>query len=126
MPINRRTLVVKSPPNPKPVPSKNSAISNLANAFGLEPDDDLKMTISDGFVSAHVKKKSGQVISHKINVDSEFRQMTVVGSGNAGPENRRKIVKSLRKEGKSQTAIAYILGVSQATISLDLKALGLK
>lgn len=119
LPAVQRTAVARS------AAGRNDAIANLAEAFGLARKDKLKLTISDGFVAAHIKRPDGQVVSHKSNVDSGFRQMTVVG-GSSGPTARREIVKELRKEGKSQAAIANLLGVSQATVSLDLKTLRMR
>jgi predicted transcriptional regulator len=41
-------------------------------------------------------------------------------TGPLSPTRRAKLVKKLYKDGLRQTAIANLIGVSQATVSLDL------
>ncbi|MBO1019148.1 helix-turn-helix domain-containing protein [Methylobacterium sp. SD274] len=95
----------------------------LTDQFGIEVEDKFKISGSSGFVNVHVEKSDGRVVSHKFKANKNFRQMTVYNKSNVDANERREIVAQLDRDGHSQAAIADQLGVSQPTISLDLKRL---
>jgi DNA-binding NarL/FixJ family response regulator len=83
--------------------------------------DDVKLRIRAGVVTAHVKRPNGRVQSVTTMLGGRFRRLTAFDPSELSPADRRKVVKHLNKEGLRQTAIADLLGVSQATVSLDLR-----
>lgn len=105
---------------------KKSAVSTpesleaLTSMFGIEPGDKFNISGVSDFMSVRVEKPNGRVVSQKFRTDGSFRQVTVFNKSDVDPEERRKIITELDRDGLSQTAIAHLLGVSQATISLDL------
>ena len=87
----------------------------------IGPHDDAKLRIRAGVVSAHVKRADGRVQSATTMLNGQFRRLTAFDPSGLSRTARRKVVRQLRKEGLRQTAIADLLGVSQATVSLDLR-----
>ena len=83
--------------------------------------DDVKVRIRNGTLSAVVKRADGRIQTGTTMLGGKFQRATNYDKAASSPLERRKIVKLLRKEGHRQTAIAELLGVSQATVSLDLK-----
>ncbi|OWO89550.1 hypothetical protein B5E41_30370 [Rhizobium esperanzae] len=97
----------------------NSAAVTVREAI-LEGQNLPLSGVSD-FISVHVEKSDGRVISRKFRTDGSFRQMTVFNKATVDSEERCKIVVQLDEDGLSQTAIAHLLGISQPTVSLDLQ-----
>ena len=87
-------------------------VANVVSDLAIDPKrDTFKITGNFGVISAHVRKADGEVVSLRIRARGALRQVTKFDA------------KSL-KEGLSQAAIADLLGVSQATVCLDLKRAG--
>jgi len=76
-----------------------------------------------GVAVAHVKKPNGEVQSMHIRTDGALQQFTRFDPNQISVAERRNLEKSLYQKGMSQSDIADLLGVSQATVSLDLKKL---
>jgi DNA-binding NarL/FixJ family response regulator len=89
--------------------------------LALRKGDDAKLRIRDGVVSANVKRADGT--SHTLTrmLGGAFEQITSFDAGAVSPTKRAKLVKQLYRKGHRQVEIASMLGVSQATVSLDLK-----
>lgn len=98
-----------------------SLLSTFLTELKIGDRDDVKMRIKGGVVSAHVKRADGRVQSATTMLDGHFQQMSAFDPNTLTPAERRKVVRKLRKEGHRQIAIADLLGVSQATVSLDLR-----
>ncbi|MBY5551027.1 sigma-70 family RNA polymerase sigma factor [Rhizobium leguminosarum] len=103
------------------LPTTHKSMEILTSMFGIEPGDKFNLSGISDFMSLHVEKPDGRVISQKFRTDGSFRQVTVFNKGTVDPEERRKIVVQLDKDGLSQSAIADLLGISQPTVSLDLQ-----
>ena len=99
-------------------------IAGFLEGLNVDSDDDLKLRVKGGVASAHIKRVDGSVQSATSVLDGRFRQMTNFDPEGMTPKERRKVVRSLAKAGHRQTAIADLLGVSQATVSLDLRRKG--
>lgn len=70
----------------------------------------------------HVRRQTGETFS--IRVRSDGAAMTQFNTAQLPVDERRDLEKRLYQQGVSQADIADIIGVSQATVSLDLKKLG--
>ncbi|MER8800174.1 hypothetical protein [Mesorhizobium sp. M0019] len=108
-------------PNLVKVKLDYSAVGSLLEDLQVGRRDDVKLRIRAGIVSAHVKRADGRVQSATTMLNGQFRQLTDFNPSGLTPAARRRIVKKLRKDGHRQTAIADLIGVSQATVSLDLR-----
>ncbi|TIO04402.1 hypothetical protein [Mesorhizobium sp.] len=97
-----------------------TAVTTLLEDLNVDRRDTVKLTIQSGFASAHVKRADGRVQSASMMLTGQFRQMTAFEPSEMSPSGRRRLVKQLDKQGLRQTAIANLIGVSQATVSLDL------
>jgi hypothetical protein len=97
-----------------------AAVGTFLEDLKIGRRDEAKLTIRGGFASAHVKRADGRVQSATLMLTGEFRQMTAFDPAGLSPTRRAKLVKKLYKDGLRQTAIANLIGVSQATVSLDL------
>ncbi|MER8759891.1 hypothetical protein NKH69_30375 [Mesorhizobium sp. M0976] len=98
----------------------HAAVAAFLEDLNIDRRDSVKLTIQSGFASVHVKKADGRVQSATMMLTGQFRQMTAFEPSAMSPSARRRLVKQLDKQGLRQTAIANLIGVSQATISLDL------
>ena len=96
-------------------------LNDFLGGLNAGPSDDLKLRIKGGVASAHIKRTDGSVQSATSILDGRLQQRTNFDPEGMTPKERRRIVRSLRKAGHRQTAIADLLGVSQATVSLDLR-----
>ncbi|QWW71365.1 hypothetical protein [Rhizobium sp. WYJ-E13] len=107
----------------KPVSSAADAQSMelLMDAFGISPGDKFNISGVSDFMSVHVEKRDGRVITQRFRTNGNFRQMMVYNKGDVDPSERREIIVDLDADRLSQSAIADILGISQATVSLDLQ-----
>lgn len=101
-----------------------SAVGTLLEDLRVGRRDDIKLRIRNGVVSAHVKRPDGRVHSATTMLNGQFRQLTNFDPSGLSPAERQRVVKKLRKDGLRQTAIADLIGVSQATVSLDLRKKG--
>jgi DNA-binding NarL/FixJ family response regulator len=106
---------------PNLVKHKPAQVDAFLENLQIDPRDDVKLRLKGGVLSAVVRRADGRVQSATTMLGGKFQSRTAYDSDASSPAERRKIVKKLRKEGHRQTAIADLLGVSQATISLDLK-----
>lgn len=98
------------------------AYISLAEALNINPrKDELKLRIKGGVASAVVKRRDGTVQSITTMLGGRFKRRTEFDSSNLTQRERVKLVKQLRKEGLTQTAIAEYIGMSQGTVSQDLK-----
>jgi DNA-binding NarL/FixJ family response regulator len=102
---------------------RNSVGSIEAVLTGLKigPRDTFKITGSSNILSVHVKKPNGAVRSAKLKAEGSFQQLTSFDPTILTIKERRKLTKKLYRQGVSQTEIGNMLGISQATVSLDLK-----
>jgi DNA-binding NarL/FixJ family response regulator len=108
-------------PVPNLVKTQATAIDAFIEDLDFNPRaDDLTLRVRRGVMSARVKRADGRVYTATAILGS-FRRIVSADPSNMSPAKRRKIVRELHKEGHRQTAIAEMLGVSQATVSLDLR-----
>lgn len=97
----------------------NSAlVSTVLDDLRIGPRDDVKMSIRNEVLTANVIRPDGRIHSVTTMLGHRFKRLTAI-SEKLDRADRRKVVKQLRKEGLSQSAVANLLGVSQGTVSLD-------
>ena len=97
------------------------AVGTFVEGLALRKGDDAKLRIRDGILSANVKRVDGTAHSLTLMLGGAFEQVTTFDATAITPAKRAKIVKQLYRKGHRQVEIAGLLGVSQATVSLDLK-----
>jgi transcriptional antiterminator len=84
------------------------------------------MTASKGVISIHKRHSNGRVESLRLRARGSFRQATQFDRNQISIRERRKLETDMHRSGMSQAEIADLLGVSQATVSLDLKKINKK
>jgi transcriptional antiterminator len=89
--------------------------------FNLRPTDTFKVTGSNGIISIYKRKEDGCIESLRVRASGSFKQATQFEPSQISIEERRNLEEGMRKSGLSQAEIADLLGVSQATVSLDLR-----
>lgn len=85
--------------------------------------DSYKISGGAGVAVAHVKKTTGEIVSVYARANGAFKQMTRFNPSDLSISERRNLELDLHKDGWTQNEIADFLGVSQATVCLDLKQL---
>lgn len=118
-----KAIVTLPKPRHRVSPSKPdySAVSAILEDLRVRRSDDVKLRIRNGVISASVKRADGRVQSATSMLGGQFRQLTDFDPAGLSLAERQKLVKKLRRDGLKQTAIADLIGVSQATVSLDLR-----
>lgn len=107
---------------PNIVKFESGRVGPFLDGLKIGPRDDVKLRIRAGVITANVKKPSGRIQSVTAMLNGSFQQLTAFDPTDLSVAERRRIVKKLKKDGLRQTAIADLLGVSQATVSLDLRS----
>ncbi len=111
--------------NFQPVTKAAQRVANVVSDLSIDPKrDTFKIAGSSGVISAHVRKADGEVISLRVRARGSFRELTRFDASELSVPERRRLEREMYKDGLSQSAIADLLGVSQATVSLDLKRIG--
>ncbi len=110
----------------KLVPSRPDGMLDALADFNLRPGDTFKIVSSKGVLSVHKRKPSGEVQSLRVRAKGSFRQSTSFDPGQINIEERRALEQEMTKAGLSQAEVADLLGVSQATVSLDLRKIKAK
>ena len=106
--------------------SKNNTVSTLkALVKAIENDEISQYKIeqtSDGITNIIIDStnKSERIINSSMEMNG-YKSTTQTHIKKQKPDERRKIVKQLHKEGKTQVEIATHTMTSQKTISNDLK-----
>lgn len=100
---------------------KPAQVAAFLDGLAVDRRDDVKLRLKGGVISAVIKRADGRVQTATKMLDVPFERRTDCDSSGMSPAQRRKVVRRLAKEGHRQTAIADLVGVSQATVSLDLK-----
>jgi hypothetical protein len=105
----------------KLVPAHPSGLSAVLGNLHLRPNDTFKMTASNGVLSVYKRHSDGRVESLRLRARGSFRQTTQFDPSQVSIPERRRLEVGMHKSGLSQSEIADLLGVSQATVSLDLR-----
>lgn len=105
----------------KLIPSRPDSMLSALSDFSLRPNDTFKITGSKGVLSIHKRRSDGRVESLRVRANGSFRQATQFDPSQISITERRKLESDMHKSGLSQSEIADLLGVSQATVSLDLR-----
>ena len=106
------------------VPVKPNSIVSFFSNLRIDPRrDTFKIVGSASVISAHVKRPTGEVLSARVRAKGSLKQFTKFDPKDLTIQERRVLEHEMHKEGMSQAGIADLLGVSQATVSLDLKRL---
>ncbi len=100
---------------------QSKTVGTFVEGLALRKGDDAKLRIRDGVLTANVKRADGTAHSLTLMLDGAFEQVTTFDATAISPPKRAKLVKQLYRKGHRQVEIASMLGVSQATVSLDLK-----
>jgi hypothetical protein len=107
----------------KLVAARAKDLSVMLGSLQLRPTDTFKMTVSNGVLSINRRHSDGRVESLRLRARGSFRQTTVFDPSDVTIPERRALEAQMHEEGLSQSEIADLLGVSQATVSLDLRKL---
>jgi hypothetical protein len=111
--------------NLQPVTKAAQRVVSAVSYLSIDPQHDtFKITGSSGVISRHVRKSDGEVISLRVRARGSFRELTTFDANELSVPERRRLERDMYKDGLSQSAIADLLGLSQATVSLDLKRIG--
>ncbi len=101
---------------------QRDAIIELFRAVGLKKTDDLKLTYSGGVIKAVIRREAtGDVQTAHFHAKGGFRQVSQFRPEELTLDERRELTVRLSAERHTQAEIAELLGVSQATVSLDLR-----
>lgn len=84
--------------------------------------DTFRIEGSAGVIAVFVKRPNGDVQTAKTRAGGRLTEWTNFEPAGMSVSERRRLVRDMRRDGLSQSAIANLLGVSQPTVSLDLKA----
>ena len=103
------------------IKSQPTGVDVFLEGLKVGPQDDVRMRLRAGVLTAVVKRADGRVQTATEMLGGQFQRRTAYNPDGLSPAKRRKVVRQLRKEGLRQMAIADLLGVSQATVSLDLQ-----
>lgn len=107
-----------------PVSQSDISLPALFETAKIDPHrDTYKISGGAGVAVAHIKNPSGEVRSVYIRADGAYKQMVRYDPSDLSVEQRRELELALYKEKRTQSEIADLLGVSQATVCLDLKRL---
>lgn len=104
----------------KLVPSRPDSMLSALGDLNLRPTDTFKITGSKGVLSIHKRREDGCVESLRVRAKGSFKQAAQFDPGQISIDERRGLEADMHKSGLSQSEIADLLGVSQATVSLDL------
>lgn len=116
--------MAKKPKAPESTPVTNKAPNSISLVFpdGFDPAQDKFVAHGGGgYASITVKKPNGQVQSQTYSANNRMQTYTTFDGSNLGKEERKKIVREMHRQGHSQAKIGVAVGVSQATVSNDLK-----
>lgn len=106
------------------VPVKTNKALSIFDHLGINPGrDTFKIQGSSGMIYGHAKKPTGEVLSVRIRARGSLKQFTNFDPNELSIDERRTLEQEMHDEGLPQAEIADLLGVSQATVSLDLKRL---
>lgn len=114
--------------------TSNHQIALLEHETNMLRTDDISITVHNGIRTVEGYNKNGEkvvietIISSNYPSDSNgFRQKNISVCDKLSPSERKGIVKDLKdKQNYTQVEIAKKLGVSQKTVSNDLKSTQLK
>lgn len=102
---------------PKKLDDLANIIADIAKSY-----DDFKAESSCGITTIVATKKNITTTARFItNNIGAYQEVSRFDANAIDREKRVELVKHLTEKGKRQTEIARALGISQATVSLDLK-----
>jgi DNA-binding NarL/FixJ family response regulator len=107
----------------KLVPSRPDGMLTVLTDFNLHPSDTFKIVSAKGVLTIHNRKANGEVSSMRVRAKGSFKQATNFDPSQITVAERRELEAGMHQSGLSQSEIADLLGVSQATVSLDLRKL---
>ncbi len=109
----------------KPVSQVNTRPTSASFLFGglqIDPrTSTFRIEGSAGVISASVRKANGDVQTARTRAGGRLTEWTRFDPAGMSAEERRRLVKEMWRSGLKQSAIANMLGVSQPTVSLDLR-----
>jgi DNA-binding NarL/FixJ family response regulator len=105
----------------KLIPSRPDGMLTVLTDFNLRPSDTFKIVSAKGVLTIHNRKANGEVQSMRVRAKGSFKQATSFDPSQITIAERRELEAGMHQSGLSQSEIADLLGVSQATVSLDLR-----
>lgn len=111
---------------PALVPSRPDPMLDVLANFRLKPSDTFKIVSSKGVLTINRRKASGEVESMRVRAKGSFKQYTTFDPKQISKAERRQLEADMIDSGLTQSEVADLVGVSQATVSLDLKRLKAK
>ena len=102
---------------------ETSWVGTFLEGMKLSSRDDVTLRIHRGIMTIRVKRSDGRIQSDSTAIGGPSQRLNFDPSA-LSPAERPNVARRLRREGHRQRAIARLLGVSQATFSLDLRKWG--
>lgn len=107
------------------VKGSNSSTHPLPAVFdhfglkGIQPSDDLSLTLRNGILEATVKRASGptQKVTLHLGSGGGFKAMTEFDASSMPKSDRNDLIRSMHAKGERQSALAKTFGLSQAMVS---------
>lgn len=97
-------------------------IIDLFKAVGLTKRDRFTLDYRDNFINVTVvRHQTNEVQSVRLHASGAFTEATSFNPEKLTLAQRRSLTRDLYEDKRSQAEIADLLGVSQATVSLDLR-----
>ena len=97
-------------------------VEQLSQQVKLRPEDTFTLKCQKGFVAINVKRgDTGETTTLQLHSTGAYKKWVKFDPASLTPKKRVELVKELHASRMTQSAIASELGVSQATISLDLR-----
>lgn len=104
------------------VRSKSAPMSQLFGGLHIDPSTDtFEIQGAAGVISIVVKRPNGNVQTATIRAKARLTEWSNFERTEMSRAERQNLVKQMRRTGLTQSAIAKKLGISQPTVSLDLK-----
>jgi hypothetical protein len=112
------TLPAEQPKQKHPIP----ALFERLGISGVTPKDRFNIEYSDNLFTVQVRRASGLVETARVLAKGDgFRQLSSFDPSQIPREQRDALIRTLSKDGMTQSRIAQHTGISQATVSNVLR-----
>lgn len=101
-------------------PPKYSGLIESINQLSPTNDDHITCEFLDGVARFRIQRPNGEVLTQTKYFDSDYVEYTQF-NGNKDISRRQEIVDKMHNTGLTQREIGERLGVSQATVSNDIR-----
>lgn len=103
------------------VPLQGSVFELLAESLNVRRGDTIELKFVKGLWRSRRVYEDGRVETSRAYMQGKLRTLTFYDGAKMSVADRVKLVKRLYAEGHTQTEIAQLIGVSQSTVSNDIR-----